>query len=30
MYLPEKVKNKYTIGKHLRNLKKLRKKDPYA
>lgn len=30
MYLEKKLQNKYTIGKYLRNQKRLRKRDPIA
>jgi hypothetical protein len=30
MYLEKKNQNKYTIGKYLRNIKRLRQKDPKA
>ena len=30
MFLDKKFKNKYTIGKHLRQLKNIRKHDPTA
>lgn len=30
MYLEQKIKNKYTVGKELRKLKQLRKKDESA
>jgi hypothetical protein len=30
MFLDKKIQNKYTVGKHLRKLKGLRKRDPVA